>query len=296
MKLKLFLLLLVVAVLSGCLLTPIRRSAFVPRNSIPANHGAPIGEGGLKGFAQANSFELSFGANPLQTVEDLFGRIPTAGAAGLWIPKVQVGAGVYGSPNSIIEVGAQVNYTRLDWAEPNLIGVLDFPPEHANQQIIIGGPGLRVNIPVDSERFTPALLVEANVATVPQAVYVRDGNTVVGPDGEFEIPEYRFERIDKKTFILPTAAAHITASIVEWVSVVGMVGLQRNVKNIGFDPNIENLENDTLSGYFHGFYGGGLEGRYDMVFGTLVVHSAFGQPREIKFGLSASASLGLVFH
>ncbi len=284
------------ALVAGCVNTPIRRSAFVPRNAIPANHGAPIGDGGLKAFAQVNSFELSFGKGPVKTAKEFFERIPTEGAAGLWIPTVQAGAGIYGAPNEYIEVGAQAVYTRLDWAEPNLNGVLPFPAEHSNQHILMGGPGLRVNIPIEGVIVTPAFVFEANVAAIPQAVFVRTGNTTVGPDGEIDFPEYEFERIDKKTFILPTLAVHLTVTPLEYVHVLGVVGVQRNVKNIGFDPNIENLDNHTLSGYLHGFAGGGVEGRYQKFFATAVVHSAFAKPREIRFGLSATASAGVVFN
>lgn len=282
-------------VASGCLMTPVRRSAFVPRTTVPANHGSPLEKGGLKGFMQANTVRLgSFG---VRTIEDLFGQIPTEGAAGVFIPRLQFGAGVYGSPNEYIEVGAQVGYTRLEWAEPNLIGVLDFPPEHQSQQIILGGPGVRFNIPVmESGLVTPAIIAEANVATIPQAVYVRDGQTTVTPDGDIVNPEYRFERIDTKTFILPTLALHATVSPLQYLHVLAMVGLQRNVKNIGFDPDIENLENDTLTGYFHGFAAVGLEGRYDLFFATAVATGAFGQPQEIRFGTGLAASVGIRFH
>lgn len=286
--------LLAVVLLCGCVTTPIRRSAFVPRNAIHANHGAPIGDGGMKAFGQVNSFELDFSTGGPLDIQDLLGRIPSEGAAGVWIPKVQFGAAVYGSPNEHLEIGAQAQYTNLKWAEENLIGVLPFPPGADDQQIIMGGPGVRANIPIEGTVITPSISFEANIATIPQAVYVRTGQTTVDPDGNIDVPEYEFERIDRKTFILPTLAGQITVSPMQYLHVLGMVGLTRNVKNIGFDPDIENLENDTLTGYFHGFFGAGVEGRYDWAFGTLVVHSAFAQPQEIRFGLSVTASVGVL--
>lgn len=285
---------------TACVTTPIRRSAFVPRPTMPANHGAPIGESGMKAFGQVNTLRLT-PTGDINNIEDLLGQIPFEGAAGLWIPKVQFGAGVYGAPSDIISVGAQAEYTRLEWAERNVLGVLEFPEEEKGQQIFMGGPGVRVNIPVGKNAegrqiVTPAAILETNIATVPQAVYVRTGDVVVNPDGTIDNAGYSFERIDRETFILPTLAAHLTVSPIEWVHILGMVGVQRGVKNIGFDPDIENLENSTLSGYFYGIAGAGLEGRYDVFFATAMLNGAFGQPQEIGFGLSGAFSVGLVFH
>ena len=281
-------------VLAGCINSPVRRSAFVPRNKLPANHGAPIGPNGLKAFADVNTFEIPIGGGT-KTIEDLFESIPTEGAAGLFIPKLHLGAGVYGAPNKYLEIGAQMAYTNLKWAEPNLQGVLDFPAEHDAQSILMGGPGLRVNIPLgDDVPVTPAILVESNIATIPQAVYVRTNENTVDEDGNIVVAEYAFERIDRKTFLLSTLALHVSVSVFEEVSALVLGGLTQNVKNIGFDPNIENLENDTLSSYFHGFVGGGAEVRIRAFFATLLLHGAFGQPREIRFGLSGSFSVGVV--
>jgi hypothetical protein len=285
---------------TACLATPIRRSAFVPRPTMPANHGAPIGEAGMKAFGQVNTLRLT-PTGEISNIEDLLGQIPFEGAAGLWIPKVQFGAGVYGAPSDIISVGAQAEYTRLEWAERNVLGVLEFPENEQNQHIIMGGPGVRVNVPVGKNEegrqiVTPAAILEANLATVPQAVYVRTGNVMVNPDGTIDNEGYTFERIDRETFILPSLAAHVTVSPIEYLHILGMVGVQRGVKNIGFDPDISRLEESTLSGYFYGFAGGGLEGRYDMFYATAVLNGAFGQPEEIGFGLSGTFSVGLVFH
>ncbi len=284
---------------SGCLLTPVRRSAFVPRNTVPANHGAPIGDSGFKGFAQLNSVRLT--PTEPKTIEEILASLPEEGAAGLWIPRLQLGAGLYGAANEYFTVGGQFGYTRLEWAYSNVLGVLPFPEGMDDQQIFLGGPGARLNLPIaleDGRRIlTPALLVEANIATIPQAVWVLpDGAVAVDPEtGELDIAQYEFVRIDRDWFLLPTIAAHITVSPLEYLHVVGMVGLERNVKNIGFDPDIENLDESTLQPYFHGFAGLGLEGRYAPLFGTIVLNGAFGQPREIRFGLSLTASLGVVF-
>ena len=294
-------LLVLLSVAAGCLPTPIRRSAFVPRPTLPAQSGAPIGGEGVKAFAQVNSARL--GSAELQTIQDLIGSIPFEGAAGLWIPKMQVGAGVYGAPNKNVEIGAQATYTRLEWADPNVLGVLEFPAEFDDQEIIMGGPGVRFNIPVTEgvegkpPIVTPAFILETNLATIPQAVFVRTGEGImVDAEGNVTAAQYEFVRIDRETFILPTLAAHVTVSPLEYVHILAMGGVQRGVKNIGFDPNIDNLESSTLEGYFYGFVGGGVEGRYEMMYATALVSGAVGQPKEIRFGLSGTFSLGVVFN
>lgn len=291
-----FVLSIAVLFCAACVNTPVRRSAFVPRPTVPAHHGAPIGAGGLKGFAQINTLKLTPGAE-MSSIEDLLGRLPFEGAAGLWIPRIQAGAGMYGAPSDMISAGAQLTYTRLEWADANVLGVLEFPEEHSGQQMLMGGPGLRINIPVGEEPIiTPAVIGEVNIANIPQAVFVREGQTQVTPEGEVITPEYVFERIDRKTMLLPTLALHATVSPIEYLHILVMAGVQRGVKNIGFDPDIQNLENDTLTGYFYGFAGAGLEGRYDLFYATAVVSGAFGQPEEIRFGLSGTFSVGVVFH
>ena len=66
------------------------------------------------------------------------------------------------------------------------------------------------------------------------------------------------------------------------------------MKNIGFDPDINNLDNHTLEGYYYGFAGGGIEGRYEFVYATAAFSGAFGQPEEIRFGPSLSVSVGVL--
>jgi len=283
------------AFLSGCPpLTPIRRAAFVPRPTVPADSGAPIGGKGVRVFGGVNSVDLSGGQGDISSIDDILSQIPEEGAAGVWIPTTQIGGGAYVAPNEWVEFGGQLHYTSLKWAHANVLGVPEFPPGHQEEPMWMGGPGVRINVPVGDGFITPAFLAEANVVSVPQAVYVCSQC-----NGTYNIdqpPVYTFERMDRKSFLLPTWAAHLTISPIEYVHIIGLVAAERGVKNVGFDPDINNLENDTLDGYWYGTAGGGVELRYKFVYATALFTGAFGQPQEIGFGPSLTAQIGMVYH
>jgi hypothetical protein len=289
---------------------PVKRSAFVPRPQGPAQAGAPIGEEhGLRVFGGITSFEIAKtdeavaakSADAISNPGDLANLLTLdekGGAAGLLIPTFHFGGGLYGSPNEVFEVGGQVKFTHLAWTEPNLDGVLPFPKEHEDQWMIIGGPGVRFNMPLEESILTPAVLFEVNLTSIPQAVYECVANcvTIVEPDMLTVglTPEYEFKRLDKERFILPSLSLHLSVDAHEFIDVVGFLGGQRSVKNIGFDENKDNLEADTFEPFWLATAGAGVEFRYDNFALTSLLFFSFLEPEEIASSLSGTLQIAFL--
>jgi hypothetical protein len=290
---------------------PIKRSAFVPRAQGPSQAGAPLGEEhGLRIFGGITSFEITktddavaqnstTDVRNLNDVTNLLTRDEKRGAAGLLIPTLQFGGGIYGGPSEVFEVGGQVKFTHLDWAKPNLDGVLPFPEQHEDQWMILGGPGVRLNMPLEETIFTPAILFEVNLTSIPQAVYecVANCTRIIDPTmPTLELtPEYEFKRLDKEQrFILPSFSLHLSVDAHEWIDVVGFLGGQRSVKNIGFDENKDNLKADTFEAYWLGTGGAGVEFRYNHFSVTSLLFFSFLEPEEIASSLSGTLQLAFL--
>lgn len=277
--------------------TAIRRSALVSRPTAPSNMGGPIGGKGVRAFGHANSIAFTSQTADSDDLVAILEEVPQEGYAGVLIPRFQVGGGVYGAVNEFVEFGGQLHYSRYSWAEPNVNGVLEFPPEYEDQAVFSGGPGVRVNVPIEDTFVTPSLHVEMNVTSVPQVTYVCEQRcseaVVVDDPGP---PIYRFDSFEKKTFIHPSAHASVTISpLGDYLHIFPFAGVQRGVKNNGFDPDITNVDNDTLEGYFYFTGGLGVEGRYE--FATLAATLLFpaGGPEEIDFGPAVTITGGVVF-
>ena len=309
--------LVLLTLLCGCFTpVPVKSSAFVPRPQAPSQAGGPMGEEhGLRVFggisfaeiAETVPAEISLSVLSASNSEELLDNLTSdtrLGRAGLLIPTLHVGGGVYGAPSAFFEVGAQLHATHLDWTKPNLDGVLPFPDEEADQWLLLGGPGIRINLPIEDTSFVPAILAEFNLTSIPQAVYECVSNcvTTVNPSviemNELNdvtlAPRYRFVRLDRERFLLPNLHLHLSYDAHEWVDVVGFLGGQRNVKNIGFDPDRENLDDDTFETYWFSTAGAGIDIRYSGLSLTALVFFSFLEPEEVPSTLSGSLQVGFL--
>lgn len=277
--------------------TAIRRSALVSRPAAPSNLGGPLGGKGVKAFGHANSIGLTSQTADPEDILDLLENVPQEGYAGVLIPRYQFGGGVYGAVNEFVEFGGQLHYAQYSWAEPNVNGVLEFPPDYEDESVFSGGPGFRANVPIEGTFVTPSLHIEMNVTSVPQVTYVCESRCSDVVDANDPGPPiYRFDSFEKKTFIHPNLHGSVTISpLGDYLHITPFFGAQRGVKNNGFDPDITNIDNDTLEGYFYFTGGLGLEGRYK--FGSLGATILFpaGGPEEIDFGPSVSITGGVIF-
>ncbi|MBA2663951.1 MAG: hypothetical protein H0U74_16805 [Bradymonadaceae bacterium] len=273
-------------------LTPVRRSLYAPRPSLPARIGAPLEQGELRAFAQVNSTSLS-------ETEDWVFPISKAGDPGVFTPSTQLGAGFYMGLSEHIEIGGQLHYSQMSWAKANMVGVLPFP-DAESQRLFIGGLGARVNAAMPAQWLSLALLAEVNLGQVSQATFecvhddCRSGNhtSLTATEGE---AYYRHKSTETEAFLFPQIGAQITVSPHPVVHVFGLFGVQTNLRNIGFDSDANNIENSTLERYFVSTASAGIELKLYPVFILGAIFVPIHYDSRIYVGTSATAQMGLNF-
>ena len=259
--------------------TPIRRSALVAPPTLPTRSGLPLADGEVRVTGEVNPVRVYDGS-------DLVLNIPEVGAPGLFVPVIQLGASLYGCPSEGIELGGQVRYTRLEWSEANAIGVLPFPEQ--GRDLITGGLGVRGNIPL-ADGLHLTLGGELNLSEVEQAVYVCRSCT----GGSAPNSAYTFERYDSALFMLPSFATGVTYRFNEYVGIFSSLGMTLGVRNNGFDPDLSNLPDDTLSVMPIFPVGAGVEVNAGHFVATAAVFYPLEGVRDLDFGLSFSGQAGL---
>lgn len=295
-----FTLLLGLFVAPGCAPhTPIRRSALIPNAYVPSRIGRPLDKGELRVTFEVNTLRLG---GPTWGVD---GKILVAnvGDPGLLIPRLNIGASLYLGVVAGLEIGGQFRYASYNWASANVAGVLPFP-YFAKRDIFMGGPGFRYNVRLPY-RMSLSFLTELNVGGIPQSTficksgqtcdsgyYIPDGSDTTTPDGK-----YVFEKMRTSQFFLPAFFMQFTwAAWRDFVHVYAFVGAERNVKNIGFDPNAANKDNSTLTGFWIGMIGAGVELKYRWVFANIIFAAPLETERAINFGVSMAFQLGGSFN
>jgi hypothetical protein len=261
--------------------TPIRRTALVNAPSLPARTGLPLRAGELRVAGELN---------PLR-VYDAYADaliVPDVGAPGLYVPNIQLGLSLYGAPTEGFEVGGQVRYTRLSWAEPSAVGVLPFPD--GDRDLLLGGLGVRGNITL-AEGLTFTLGGELNLTEVEQAVYVC--RTCTG--GVTSSRAYTFERFDAAYFMLPTLATGVAYRFNDYVGVYTTIAFTLGVRNTGFDPDLGNLPNDTLRTMPIFPMGAGVEVNVQRFFANATLFYPLEGVEDLELGLSLAAQAGLRF-
>ncbi|MCA9519801.1 MAG: hypothetical protein KC609_02460 [Myxococcales bacterium] len=275
--------------------TPIRRTALIPNAYIPSRIGRPLDQGELRATFEVNTLRLG---GPTSSVD---GRILVAsvGDPGLLIPRLNIGASLYLGVFGGLEIGGQFRYASYNWAQANTVGVLPFP-YFAKRDIFMGGAGLRYNLRLPL-RMSLSFLTELNVAGIPQSTfvcksgqvcdsgyYIPDGSDTTTPDGK-----YVFEKMHTSKFFLPAFFLQFTwAAWRDHIHVYAFFGAERNVKNIGFDPNAANKDNSTLTGFWIGMIGAGVELKYKWVFAGINIAVPLETERAIDFGVSMAFQIG----
>jgi len=301
----------VVGLAAGCAPnTIIRRTALINAPQTPAREGQPLERGDVRLEGHLNTNSASEGAFFMPGIAGV-------GDPGVLIPSTQLGASVWAGLPAGLEIGAQLTYASMDWANPNVFGVLPFP-RGKEEDLFMGGLGLRINVDVRNPRLAFAIMGELNFATIPEAIYVcRDRQRCIGGSeslGDEDI--YRFERIDHEFFVLPNLAlqlgwrfgdvpgveavdehGQVVVPDAEAITISAMpyllLGTQASVTNTGFEPDFSTLPDDTLESLWMGYVGFGV----DALFERLVVGASLIIPFEgedaISFGVVLNLKLGV---
>ncbi len=286
--------------------TVIRRTALINAPQAPSREGLPLAKGDVRITGHINSNTAEDGAffffEP---------GIAEVGDPGVLIPEVQIGGSVWFGLPAGLELGGQIYYAAMSWAQPNVFGVLPFP-EGQEEDLLMGGIGMRLNIDVGQPQLAFALLAEINVATIPEAIFVCDDPERCDGDRlTLEGEElYRFDRIEREVFFQPNVAmqlgyrfgsmfevpadgARMGQGFVWSVMPFLSLGAQASVTNTGFEDDILTLAEDSLETFWVGYATIGV----DALLEKFVLGASFLMPFEsedaIDFGVVFNFRVGV---
>lgn len=262
--------------------TPIRRTAMIPQPTLPTRTGPPLSAGEVTVTGEVYGQIGQLGLDELY----LFDAAGRAGDPGVLVPRASVSGSVYGAFADFVEFGGHVKAGFGGTAEPNLVGVLDFPER--NPDVIGGGPGIRFNGRIPNSPVTLSLLSEFTFTRIQQVRYLCSDPCTGDED-------YAFDGYDVETRVLPSIALAPTVALPHDLHVTVSGGVQSNVRNIGFDPQEWRRTRDTLSNFAVGLLGMGIDWRRKPITAGLhFVYPMSTQPR-IDFNPTLTFRLGVVF-
>ncbi len=309
-------LVLLVALLVGGACSPntiIRRTALINAPQSPSREGQPLERGDVRITGHVSGLNTSDSGDYFLFVPG----VAEIGDPGVLIPDLQVGASVWAGLPAGLEFGGQLYYASMDWADPNVSGVLPFP-RGMEEDLLMGGLGLRLNIDVDNPHAALGVLAEVNVASIPEAIFICTDEERCTSDeliDSFEgVALYEFDRVEHETFFLPNLALQfgwrfgdlppdddtfdpsappadpyeVGMSVMPFIT----LGLQASVTNTGFEPDLSTLPEDSLETLWMGYLGFGV----DAVLGGFVLGGSMLIPVEgedaIDFGAVFNFRIG----
>jgi len=291
--------------------TIIRRTAFINAPQAPVREGLALDKGQVRVSAHLS------GVNTATTGSFFFFEPGSAevGDPGVLIPDFQLGASLWAGLPGGLEFGGQFHYASMRWSDPNVNGVLPFP-NGLEEDLFIGGLGLRLNVKTGEPRLALALMAELNFATIPEAIFICESTDTSVCSGERLVGEeaYRFDRIERDGFFLPNMALQLGWKFGdealanadpygdrESVALAPgrlrfmpylLLGLQSSVTNTGFENDIATLPNDSLEALWMGYLGVGIDLTLEgLVIGTSVILPIEGE-EAIDFGLVFNFRIG----
>jgi len=294
--------------------TIIRRTAFINAPQSPVREGLPLDKGQVRVTAHIS------GVNTADTGSYFFFEpgLAEVGDPGVLIPDFQLGASLWAGLPGGLEFGGHFHYASMGWSDPNVAGVLPFP-RGQEEDLFIGGLGLRLNVDTGEPRLALAVMAELNLATIPEAIFICDSTDASVCRGEQLVGEeaYRFDRIERESFFLPNIALQfgwkLGAEPVSQDDPYGdpervelepgrhrfmpylLLGLQSSVTNTGFENDLATQANDSLESMWMGYLGVGIDATIEgLVIGTSVILPIEGE-EAIDFGLVFNFRIGAQF-
>ncbi|MBN1947499.1 MAG: hypothetical protein JW797_17645 [Bradymonadales bacterium] len=260
--------------------TPIRRTAIVPAAQLPARVGAPLERGEIRIAAEAN---------PLARIEPELDLIALPGDPGLLIPFTQLGLNLYGAPLEWLELGMQARYAHYDWMTVNVVGVLPFPE---SEDLWMYGFGARLNFRIADSPVSFSALLEYNLANIHQARFIWTGESQSPSQTNDPYAGYTFDGIESEHFGLPAFFVQGTVRLHPMLDAYLVGGVEQNVTNIGFDPDLSSRYESTLEGYAVGIVGLGLEFCWKYAFANLSFFLPIESEEMLVFGPSFALQIG----
>lgn len=290
--------------------TIIRRTALINAPQGPAREGLPLDKGQVRLSAHLS------GLNAADSGGFFLFEPGTAevGDPGVLIPDFHVGASLWAGLPGGLEIGGQFYYAAMSWSDPNVWGVIPFPAGE-EEDLFMGGLGLRLNVDTGAPQLALAMMVDLNLATIPEAIFICSSSDPDVCRGDRLVGEevYRFDRTERETFLLPNFALQIGwrplleqgegpiadggEDLVGAFTIMPylLLGLQSSVTNTGFENDISTLPDDSLESLWMGYIGVGV----DMTFQGLALGASVMLPiegeRAIDFGAIFNLKLGAHF-
>jgi hypothetical protein len=200
----------------------------------------------------------------------------------------------------------------MGWSKPNLTGVLPFP-RGQEEDLFMGGLGMRLNVDTGEPQLALAMMVDLNLATIPEAIFLCVDSDPAACRGERLVSRevYAFDRIERETFLLPNIAlqigwkagdtlpdhegAELDPGLAWRFMPYLLLGLQSSVTNTGFENDLSTLPEDSLTSLWMGYIGiGGDATVAGLVLGTSLIIPIEGEP-AIDFGLVFNFRVGAQF-
>lgn len=289
--------------------TIIRRTALINAPQGPTREGLPLEKGQVR---------LSAHLSGLNAADEggffLFDPgVAEVGDPGVLIPDFHVGASLWAGLPGGLEIGGQFYYAAMTWADPNVMGVIPFP-DNEEEDLFMGGLGLRLNVDTGAPQLALAMMVDLNLATIPEAIFICASEDPEVCSGQRLVGEevYRFDRTERETFLLPNFALQIgwrplleqgADPKMDGEDTVGaftvmpylLLGLQSSVTNTGFENDLSTLPDDSLESLWMGYIGVGVDATFQgLAFGASVILPIEGE-RAIDFGAIFNLKLGAHF-
>jgi hypothetical protein len=276
----------VLVFVSACVpTTAVRRTAFAPGAYLPARTGAPLAAG-----ESQLSAEMSGGG----AAEAFLG--PEVGDPGLLTPELSAGASAYHAVSQGLELGAQVRYASYDWARSSSAGVLPFPSNRERDLWLVGA-GARYNLRVPGTGFSLAALGELNRTTIHQATFVcndprcEEGNFTFNDGAEL----YEFKGMESETFTFGSLFLQPTLEAGYGLSFFSSLGIQGNIRNVGFDPDRRNAGNSTIEPSSLGIMGLGSSYRVGWLTTTISAFLPVAGQGDLTYGPAVSLQTAVQF-
>lgn len=283
--------------------TIIRRTALINAPQSPSREGLALEKGQVRLSAHLSGVNAADGG-------DFFLFTPgqaEVGDPGVLIPDFHFGASLWAGLPGGLEIGGQFYYGAMAWSDPNVSGVIPFPTGR-EEDLFMGGLGLRLNVDTGNPRLALAMMVDLNLATIPEAIFLCEDDDPEVCRGERLVGEevYRFDRIERENFFLPNFALQIgwlplleEGAEAEKAEVSFMpyllLGLQSSVTNTGFENDIATLPDDSLESLWMGYVGLGVDATWQgLALGMSLILPIEGE-RAIDFGPIFNLKVGALF-
>ena len=247
--------------------TVLRRTATIVAPRLPDRVGSTL---------PAHHGRVSIGMDPasLSLCSD---PSPAPNSPGLMIPTKQFKISAAGAVSDHVELDGGFFYAPYAWTEKSAAGVLPYPAG-ANSDAYELNLGVQISFLTYKSPVDVRLSIEGGFSSIPEATYVCTNCPNLNP-------QYRFDHFSSEYPISYLVGVHVVANNIEiekniHLSPFFVEAIEDSITNNGFDPNANNINNDTIKSRTIGVMGVGLEANIDNFVPVLTISYPAGFPQD----------------